>query len=794
MAKENNRCSPTDTLLLGSELDFSEIESIPEVPVEKQIPQRQTTKIVFNNTIVPVPTRLTDQKVIVPDANFKIPKNTKPEEKSDFTRNRDPRIRKNMDKQDPKKASVFSRLGRPAASFSRYEKQNIQFGTKKKYNYTEKYQEETFKETFKQRSSENMENTNTKYVHYNQNNLLGMNGVGPEIYRIPPPFSALQFHKPQFTPFFQPIQDTPPIAPLYTEPINNRQLNWNTSLTQQVMNDQAFYREDESENNLVIDEHYDSNVNSILGNASTDPIRKVTEWKKSSMIQESLMKEISHMDIKRHKIQFVDTKHNTQRTGLKSELLNGLYRVPDFTPGIIKKTQEKIHKLTNLEDGQLYEGPEIKPLLGLWNEFKNSRSIYQLKANHEEGRIHLTGGTFQYRRFKGYLNDQLNSDAIHKLVKEPVMSAMLYDVGYKTTQEDDGSRYLQHGTMEVWKNILKTRETQKPEQAGDLLYAFNEQAWTEEPLVINNLELRMECARLMDMGITTLGMDIKTMKADFPLTYELNMIMCLQQIMSDWTSGQGSCVTIPVSSRVQIYQEETPFETIFIEMDTEIENRLHSFPFPKPENTQITKNPDIQILLSAGYLSSSGKLRKYQQKTGEVKIKHRLVKNSTNVALRPGIRNRKTFKDVKNQARMGTSTDMQITIEELQAEHITQPMCACDIEQDIPVLQTQICYPGDFYKSKKDPVNNTVHDETPWVNSGKVAREGVNPAMNTYCVKNKKLLAPSEPGAVVATVPYVKKALFCGTTDTEFRDRILRDHANGDMIKTLEKEINQTSD
>ena len=119
MAKENNRCSPTDTLLLGSELDFSEIESIPEVPVEKQIPQRQTTKIVFNNTIVPVPTRLTDQKVIVPDANFKIPKNTKPEEKSDFTRNRDPRIRKNMDKQDPKKASVFSRLGRPAASFSR---------------------------------------------------------------------------------------------------------------------------------------------------------------------------------------------------------------------------------------------------------------------------------------------------------------------------------------------------------------------------------------------------------------------------------------------------------------------------------------------------------------------------------------------------------------------------------------------------------------------------------------------------------------------------------------------------
>ena len=473
-----------------------------------------------------------------------------------------------MDKQDPKRVSVFSRLGRPAASFSRYEKQiQIQFVTKEKYDYAEmknkrtkeKYQVEAFKETFKQRSSENMENTNTKYVQYSQNNLLGVNGAGPEIYSITPPYSPLQFHQPQFTPFFQPIQEAFPVAPLYTEPINSTQLNWNTGLTQKVMNDQVFYREDESENNLVIDEQYESNVNSILGNASTDPLRKVTEWKKSSMMQESLRKEISHMDIKRHEIQFVDATHNTHRPGLKLELLKGLYRAPDFTPGMVKKNQEKIHKLTNIESGQLYEGPELKPLLGLMNEFKKSRSIYQLKRNHEEGRIHLTGGTFQYRRFKGYLNDQLNSDAIHKLVKKPLLSAMLEDVGYKTTQEDDGSRYLQHGTMEVWKNILETRETQKPEQAGDLLYAFNKQAWTEEPLEINNLELRMECTRLMDMGITTLGMDIKTLKTDFPLTYELNMIMCLQQIMSEWTSGQGSCITIPVSSRVQIYQEEKPF-------------------------------------------------------------------------------------------------------------------------------------------------------------------------------------------------------------------------------------------
>ena len=84
MEREENRCSPTDTLLLGSELDFSEIESIPEVPVEKQIPQRQTTKIVFNNTIVPEPTKLTAQKVIVPDANFKIPKKYKNRRKNRF--------------------------------------------------------------------------------------------------------------------------------------------------------------------------------------------------------------------------------------------------------------------------------------------------------------------------------------------------------------------------------------------------------------------------------------------------------------------------------------------------------------------------------------------------------------------------------------------------------------------------------------------------------------------------------------------------------------------------------------
>ena len=91
-----NRCSPTDTLLLGSDLDFSEIESIPDMPVDKKKIQKPTTKIVFNNTIVPVPTRLADN-VIVPDTSFKIPKSTKPEGKSDFTRNRDPRIRKNMD-------------------------------------------------------------------------------------------------------------------------------------------------------------------------------------------------------------------------------------------------------------------------------------------------------------------------------------------------------------------------------------------------------------------------------------------------------------------------------------------------------------------------------------------------------------------------------------------------------------------------------------------------------------------------------------------------------------------------
>ena len=785
-----NRCSPTDTMLLGSDLDFSEIESIPDVPVDKKKIQKPTTKIVFNNTIVPVPTRLADN-VIVPDTGFKIPKSTKPEGKSDFTRNRDPRIRKNMDEQEPEKASVFSRLGRPAVSFSRYGTQNKPF-EKKEYSY----QKKTFKETSNQRSAENMVNTNKKYPQFGQNHLLGVNGAGPQICQIPQ-LSNLQFHQPHFTPVFSPIREHHPIAqiaPIYTQPVNNSQMNWNTNLTQKVMNNEFFYRDDESENDLVIDERYDSNVNSILGNASTDPIRKVTEWKKSSMIQESVKKEISHMDIKRHNIEFADTTYNTKRTGLELELINVLYRVPNSTPEIMKKIQKNIKKLTNLEDGQLYEGPEMSPLLNLWHEYKNPRSLYLPKSNHEEGRIQLTGSTFQYRKFKGYLMDQMNSDAIRKLVKEPVMAAMLYDVGYKTTQEDDGQRYLQHGTMEVWKNILKNRETQKPEEAGDLLHTFNEQTWNEEPLVINNLELRVECSRLMDMGMTTLGMDIKTMKADFPLHYELNMIICLQRIMSEWTNGQGSCVSIPVSSRVQIYQEERPFEIIVFEMDTKIENRFHTFPFPKPENIQITEDPDIRILLSAGYISNTGRLRKYKQKTGDVKIRHRLVKNSTNVAVRPGIRNRKTFQDVKNQAIMGTSTDIEITIEELETKYITQPMCACDIEHDIPVLQTQVCYPVNFYEFKKDPVNGMVHDETPWVNSNKVAREGVNPAMNTYCIKNKKLLAPSEPGAVVATIPHVKRALFCGTTDTEFRDGILRDHTTGDMIKTIEKEINQASD
>ena len=130
--------------------------------------------------------------------------------------------------------------------------------------------------------------------------------------RTTPPYTHLtQLQPPQYSPLFQPIQGSIPfqVSPFYTEPTSNTQLNWTSNLAQNVMTNQGFYMENEIEGNLIIDKQCDSNVNSILGNASTDLIRKVTEWQERSMMQESIRKEITHMKLERHEGKFVNEKH-----------------------------------------------------------------------------------------------------------------------------------------------------------------------------------------------------------------------------------------------------------------------------------------------------------------------------------------------------------------------------------------------------------------------------------------------------------------------------------------------------
>ena len=84
-----------------------------------------------------------------------------------------------------------------------------------------------------------------------------------------------------------------------------------------------------------------------------------------------------------------------------------------------------------------------------------------------------------------------------------------------------------------------------------------------------------------------------------------------------------------------------------------------------------------------------------------------------------------------------------------------------------------------------------VKDLNPWVNGEILLKNGVNPAMNSYSIDSNRLLAPSEPGAVISSTPHEKTGLFCGTSNTLFRDKIMESHGNRDFTRIIEKEINQ---
>ena len=85
--------------------------------------------------------------------------------------------------------------------------------------------------------------------------------------------------------------------------------------------------------------------------------------------------------------------------------------------------------LVNVDEGPLIQGPEICPLMEIMSWVRKSRGSFDPKTNHSEERITLNEKSYQFKSFNGYLGDQLKSNTIRKMVKEPIMK--FGDVGEK---------------------------------------------------------------------------------------------------------------------------------------------------------------------------------------------------------------------------------------------------------------------------------------------------------------------------------------------------------------------------
>ena len=266
--------------------------------------------------------------------------------------------------------------------------------------------------------------------------------------------------------------------------------------------------------------------------------------------------------------------------------------------------------------------------------------------------------------------------------------------------------------------------------------------------------------------------------------------MCLQNLLIEYTKNQGSWRETPSNGLVTIFQENKPFECKEYSIDLELENRKHLFRVPKQNNVLINSFPDLRVLLSAGYINNRGRLRKYEKTSKQIIIGQRIIKKSKNIALRPGWKRKKTYVDVIKHTEKGTSSELDFTIEDMKSEERSHQNCRCQETSDMPALQAQICYTEDFYDRTKmtHRKENVVEDLNPWINSEIFLKNGVNPAMNSYSIDSNRLLAPSEPGAIISSTPHEKTGLFCGTSNTTFRDKIMENHGDRDLI--IEKEIN----
>ena len=329
------------------------------------------------------------------------------------------------------------------------------------------------------------------------------------------------------------------------------------------------------------------------------------------------------------------------------------------------------------------------------------------------------------------------------------------------------------------------------ERKINLLNSFDASQWEEEDLNINSTELGSESQRIVQLRYFPLGMDLEYLKKEFPITYELNMIMCLQNLLIEYTKNQGSWSETPSNGLVTIFQENEPFACKEYSMDLDLENNKHMFRILKQNNVMINSFPDLRVLLSAGYINKSGRLRKYEKTVKELVIGKRVIKKSKNIAVRPGWKRRKTYVDIIKHTEKGTRSELDFTIEDMKSEERSQQNCRCQETSEMPALHAQICYTEEFYDKTRviHHTDNVVED--PWINNEILLTNGVNPAMNSYSVDSNRLLAPSEPEAIILSTPHEKTGLFCGTSNTTFRDKIMENHGDRDFTRIIEKEINQ---
>ena len=150
----------------------------------------------------------------------------------------------------------------------------------------------------------------------------------------------------------------------------------------------------------------------------------MTSWKKSARLNVTFKKEISHLELERHRVEFEDPLHDMYRTGFENELIPRLSE-EDFAKEKSRKYQSLMKTLGNVDDGPLFQGLEIRPLVEIMSCLRKSRGSFDPKINHSEERITLNGKSYQFRSFNGYLEDQLRSLAIREMVKKPIMTALL---------------------------------------------------------------------------------------------------------------------------------------------------------------------------------------------------------------------------------------------------------------------------------------------------------------------------------------------------------------------------------